>query len=119
MQWHADPAWFAPDAQYKLRMRVKVDKSGTPGPAFWAGVYDTTRARGYGQIEPTVAQVADGYQWYDVTTWKPEPNQYIWAGPGRFDKKANASSPVNAVYIDRLELERVPQAEPRPAQPGQ
>jgi hypothetical protein len=109
MQWFVDPAWFTPAAQYKARMRIKVEKSGTPGKAFWAGVYDTLRRRGFGQIEPQADKVADGYQWYDVATWTPEAGQYLWAGPGQFDKKNGAPSAVKAVYIDRIELVRVPQ----------
>ena len=108
MQWHVDPAWFDPGAQYTLRLRLKVEKSGTPGQAFWAGVYDTLRHRGFGQIDREVGQVAEGYQWYDVATWTPEAGQYIWAAPGRFDSKGGAASAVKAVYLDRLELVRVP-----------
>lgn len=108
LQWYVDPAWFTPGAQYKLRMRVRVEKSGTPGKAFWAGVYDTLRRRGFGQIEPQVAQVAEGYQWYDVATWTPAAGQYVWAGPGQYDKKNGAVSAVTSVSIDRIELVRVP-----------
>ena len=108
MHWYVDPAWFDPGVPYKLRMRIKVEKSGTPGKAFWAGVYDTLRRRGFGQIEPTVDTVADGYQWYDVATWTPETGQYIWAGPGQFDKKGGAASAVKAISIDRIELLRAP-----------
>jgi hypothetical protein len=107
-QWFVDPGWFTPGAQYTVRMRIKVEKSGTPGKAFWAGVYDTLRRRGFGQIEPLVDQVADGYQWYDVATWTPEAGQYIWIGPGMFDKKNGAASAVKAVSVDRIELVRVP-----------
>jgi len=108
MHWYVDPAWFDPGVPYRLRMRIKVEKSGTPGKAFWAGVYDSLRRRGFGQVEPTVDKVADGYQWYDVATWVPETGQYIWAGPGQFDKKGGAASAVKAVSIDRIELLRAP-----------
>jgi hypothetical protein len=108
-QWRVDPSWFEKAGQYKVRMRIRVDKSGQgDGEAFWAGVYDTARKRGYGQIAPKVSQVQDGYQWYDVATWQPEAKQYVWIGPCRFDKKTLKTNPaIKAVYIDRIELVRV------------
>lgn len=108
VQWRVDPAWFTPGARYAVRMRIRVEKSGIPGKAFWAGVYDTLRRRGFGQIEPRVDQVADGYQWYEIAVWTPEAGQYVWIGPGQFDKKAGAASAVKAVFVDRMELVRVP-----------
>jgi hypothetical protein len=108
VQWFVDPTWLAPGARYAVRMRLRVEKSGTPGKAFWAGVYDAQRRRGLGQTETTVDQLGDGYQWYEVATWTPEAGQYVWAGPGPFDQKGGATSAVKAVYLDRLELVRVP-----------
>ena len=107
MQWRFDPAWFAPGAKYKLRMRIRVEKTDREGIAFWAGVYDTAKAKGYGSIEPKTSEVKDGYQWYDITTWTPEAAQYIWVGPGRFDKEGGKPSAIEAVYVDRFELTRV------------
>jgi hypothetical protein len=52
--------------------------------------------------------VKDGYQWYDVATWQPEAKQYVWIGPGRFNKeKLKANPAIKAVYVDRIELVRV------------
>ena len=107
MQWRFDPAVFEPGAQYRLRMRVRVEKGDREGEAFWAGVYDTARTRGYGGVSPTTAEVGDGYQWYDVATWLPEASQYVWIGPGRFDQKGGQPSAIEAVYVDKLELSKV------------
>ncbi|MBN2450749.1 MAG: DUF4838 domain-containing protein [Lentisphaeria bacterium] len=106
VQWRVDPALFEPGASYTVRMRVKVEKSGVPGKAFWAGVYDTVRRKGFGQIDPDVADVEEGYRWYDVATWTPEAGQYIWIGPGMFKAGDGAASAVKAVYLDRMELIR-------------
>lgn len=108
-QWRVDPTWFEPNTTYRVRMRIRVEKTGqADGEAFWAGVYDTVRKQGYGQIQPKVSQVGDGYQWYDVATWQPEANQYIWIGPGQFPKDKMATNPaIQAVYVDRMELVRV------------
>jgi len=112
-QWRVDPSWFEPGTTYRVRMRIRVEKTGQgDGEAFWAGVYDTVRKKGYGQIQPKVSETGDGYQWYDVATWQPEANQYIWIGPGRFEKDKLATNPaIQAVYVDRMELVRTAEEE--------
>lgn len=107
VQWHVDPELLVPGATYRLRMRVKVEKGDHDGKAFWAGVYDTVRKSGFGGIDPLTSAVEDGYQWYDVATWTPEAGQYVWIGPGVFDKAKGETSAVQAVYLDRFELIRV------------
>jgi hypothetical protein len=103
LQWQVNPAVFAPDTRYQLRVRARVVKADREGNAFWAGVYDTDRKQSWGQIQPTNAQVQEGYQWYDVTTWTPEAKQYLWVGPGPFTKDGGRSA-IESVCIDRFEL---------------
>jgi len=99
---------FDPGARYRLRMRVRVEKEPRKnGEAFWAGVYDSKNRRSCGGIERKTAACEDGYVWYDVAEWIPERDHYFWIGPGRFDKKAGATSAIIALYIDRLKIERV------------
>ena len=100
---------YDPGATYRIRIHVKVDKkpSGT-GEAFWAGVWDNVRRKNCGSISVKTQKVSDGWQWYDVLTWKPEQGQYFWFGPGRFNNKAMRESPAhNGVYIDALEISRL------------
>lgn len=106
LQWQVNPTVFAPDAEYKLRVRVRVVKTDRDGNAFWAGVYDTARKKGWGGIQPNTTAVQDGYQWYDVATWTPERDQYLWIGPGPFTKDGGQSA-IESVYVDRFELTRV------------
>ena len=106
LQWRVNPTVFQPDVKYKLRVRVRVAKTERQGNAFWAGVYDTARKKGWGQIQPSTANVQDGYQWYDVAKWTPQADQYIWVGPGTF-KKDGGQSAIEAVFVDRFELTRV------------
>ncbi len=81
-------------------------KTEREGSAFWAGVYDTARNKSWGQIQPNTAAVQEGYQWYDVATWTPEADQYLWVGPGPFMKDGGRSA-IEAVHVDRFELTRV------------
>jgi hypothetical protein len=106
LNWHVNPTVFERGAKYKLRVRVRVAKTDHQGNAFWAGVYDMARKKGWGQIQPGTAQVQDGYQWYDVATWTPEADQYLWVGPGLFEKDGGQSA-IEAAYVDRFELTRV------------
>jgi len=106
LQWHVNPAVFEPDSQYKLRVRVRVAKTDREGSAFWAGIYDVARKKGWGHVQPSTSDVQEGYQWYDVGTWTPQADQYLWVGPGPFAKDGGRSA-IEAVYVDRFELTRV------------
>ena len=106
LTWPVNPTVFQPKTKYKLRARVRVVKTERSGNAFWAGVYDSARKKGWGQIQPNTNQVQEGYQWYDVATWAPETNQYLWIGPGPYTKDGGQSA-IESVYVDRIELTRV------------
>ncbi len=96
---------LSPDTRYRMRVHVKVEKSGKPGEAFWTGVYDQTTRKHLGQTNPNVKDVPEGtYQWYTAIEWVParDHNLWIWAGPGRFKGSMNCAA--KAVYIDKIEL---------------
>ena len=102
---HANFATLSPNTKYRMRVHVKVEKSGKPGEAFWTGVYDQTTKIHLGQTNPSVDKVPDGgYQWYTAIEWVParDHNLWIWAGPGRF--KGDKNCAAKAVYIDKIEL---------------
>jgi hypothetical protein len=106
LTWNVNPAVFEPGQQYRLRARVRVAKTDRQGSAFWTGVYDTARKKSWGQIQPNTSTVQEGYQWYEVITWTPQADQYVWIGPGPFEKD-DGQSAIKAVYVDRFELTRV------------
>ena len=88
---------------YTVRARVKVvPKEGATGEAFWAGIYNTSTTEYYGNISVNLKNVQPGYQWYELSAkWPPHGSDYIWMGPPRF---TNGKSPVEAVYLDRIEI---------------
>ena len=99
---------FDPGHKYRLRVLLRVEKEpGAVGEAFRAGVYDPTTKQSCGGIEPKVAATADGYAWYEVAEWVPQPEHYLWIGPRRFDKAAGTASAIKAVFVDKFELSRV------------
>ena len=99
---------YDPDVKYRVRVHVKVDKKQDgKGEAFWAGVYDDVRRKNCGIISVKAENVAGGWQWYDVATWKPETGQHFWFGPGRFDGRTMRESPAHSgVYVDAIEISR-------------
>jgi hypothetical protein len=100
---------FDPGDRLRLRMRVRVEKAPEKsGEAFWAGVYDPKGKKGFGGCERKTADVGDDYAWYTVAEWQPEAAHYFWIGPGRFDQKGGNASAIRALYVDRLEIERLP-----------
>jgi len=107
LQWKFDPGWFEKGAKYRLELRARIDGTGKEGEAFWAGVYDTARRRGCCSTQRETSQMKPDYAWYEVGVWTPEPNQYVWVGPGRFDKKAGAASAIGALYVDSLRVTRM------------
>ncbi len=99
---------FDPGKKYRLRMRVSVERDpGKSGEAFWAGVYDSKNRRSCGGLERKTSDVGDGYAWYEVADWVPEPDHYFWLGPGRFDKAGGATSAIKSLKLDKLELIRL------------
>ena len=98
---------FEPGKKYRLRVRVRVDKA-RDGEAFWAGVYSSGAKCGRGGVQPRTKDVGDGYAWYTVATWVPSPDEFFWIGPGRFNE--DGKSPVNGVYIDKVEFSLVDEA---------
>ena len=99
---------FDPGVKYRLSARLRVEKEpGKEGEAFWAGVYDEKNKKGCSSIARKTSDVPEGYAWYVVAEWIPKRDHYFWIGPGRFDKAGGASSPVRAVYLDCLKIERL------------
>lgn len=95
---------FDPGTKLKIRVRLRCEKA-SDGEAFWAGVYDPVAKKGRGGIQPKTSQVANEYAWYDVCTWTPNEDEYIWIGPGRFNKNGKAAH--NGIWIDKIEISRV------------
>ena len=85
------------DRKYKIRFRAKVAKAKDgKGEAF--NVEFAGR-----RIAPTVADVADGWQWYEFAPVKLKDSFSFEFKPGRFAKGGGRTA-VDAVYFDRMEI---------------
>ncbi|MBO4345988.1 MAG: DUF4838 domain-containing protein, partial [Victivallales bacterium] len=112
-QWciHAFMSEFDFDAsmKYKVRIRVKAVARADHGSAFSAGIYDETsktKAPDVKGTNPDVADVKEGYNWYDLGTYTPEPShvQLLWGAPGYFDAKKGETSAVEYVMVDCVDF---------------
>ena len=90
---------LAPDATYDVFASIRVEKSGSAGQAFSAGIYDTKNRVGLGQLGCTCAEIADGqYHVYKLGSTKLHGDVYLWVAP-----PANADN-VKYVWVDRFWL---------------
>ncbi len=101
-QWRYSPSQFEPGVKYDVFARIKVDKIGNTGSAFWAGVYDAEHGVGLGSIQPPMTQIADS-EWhlYKLGTVTPAEGHYVWMGP-----QNNAAS-QRGLWLDYFELRAV------------
>lgn len=107
-QLRPDLSLFAPQQPYRVRARIRVEKARADGLAFWAGIYDAGKRQSVSSHVFANKDISDdNYHWYDIgpanNNWVPAQEQYIWFGPGQFDKKKESSA-VKAVYIDKIEF---------------
>jgi hypothetical protein len=102
VQWMYAPEQLEPNRAYDVYARIRVDKLGSAGNAFWAGVYDTLKGIGYGSIQPAMKDIPDSeYHLYKLGTVVPGRGHYVWIGPQ--NNMANAAG----VYLDYFELRAV------------
>ena len=94
---------FEPGAKYTLRVRVRVD-SRRDGMAFSSGVYATDERKSRGQAVFTTGQTPNEYAWYDILTWTPGTEEYVWMAPGAFGDDGKSS--INGVYLDKIAFVR-------------
>jgi hypothetical protein len=88
---------FDNDRKYVVRFRAKVVKAKDgKGEAFNATFADR-------RIAPDVAEVADGWNWYEFPSVKLRESHVFELKCGRFAKGGGRGA-VDAVFIDRLEI---------------
>lgn len=104
VQWMLSPAEFEPDTRYDVYARIKVEKTGDEGKAFWAGVYDTVHRTDLGSVAPAMTEIPDS-EWhlYKLATITPAKGQYVWMGP------QNNFANQKGLYLDYFELRAVEQ----------
>jgi len=100
IQWVVPVKKLDKGRKYRLRVRVRVDKSGNEGPAFHAGVYNApNRTYPVGTKGFSAAQVAsEEYRWFVIGEFAPQDGDFVYIAPDDNEQD------VTAVYTDRIEL---------------
>ena len=98
---------YDPDVDYRVRAHVRVEKvPGGKGEAFQALV-NVVDGKAKLDIGPKVEDIrSEGYEWYDLGTFRPAPGDMFEFGSGRFTNGGGHGA-VKAVYLDRIEISRV------------
>jgi hypothetical protein len=90
---------LASDAIYDVYASIRVEKTGSGGQAFSAGIYDTKNRLGLGHLGRTCADVADGqYHVYKLGGTKLHGDVYLWAAP------PGTPDNVKNIWVDRFWL---------------
>ncbi len=91
------------DATYDVYAAIRVEKTGSEGIAFGAGIYDTKNKTGLGQVSTTCAGIVDDqYHVYQLGSTKLHGDVYLWAAPAKNEDN------VRAVWVDRFWLIKQP-----------
>jgi len=90
---------------YRFRLRVRAPKSSPEacGPAFVAGVWDLDARQDVVRRSFEVAELKDGYAWYELPEWRPTDKQYLWICAGG---EGTAKAPVSDVWISEIGIDR-------------
>jgi len=92
---------LAPDATYDVYASIRVEKTGSAGQAFSAGIYDSKNHAGLGQVAAACDELADDqYHTYKLGSAKLHGDVYLWAAP------AKNPDNVKHVWVDRFWLVR-------------
>ena len=94
---------FEPGAKYKVRVCLRAEKTGE-GRAFAAGIYNEVSKKSSATVEFATSRVSEDYAWYDIATWTPSTDDFLWIGPGRYDR--NADPAVKNIFIDKIAFEK-------------
>ena len=97
---------FDPGVPYRLRVHVRADRvPDGKGQAFRAVLYNLNGWREMMAVEKNVEDMADGYDWYEVGTFKPASSQVFRFCPGQFAKGGGRNA-FKALYVDKIEISR-------------
>ncbi len=102
---------FDKGAKYRLSARIRFDRRDDAiGGVFRAGIYETAKWPFKAVTKPlmtTLADVGDGYRWYEVAVWRPEEWQAFILAQNFDGKHVKRSTSNDGVYIDCVKIERV------------
>ena len=88
-------------------LRTKLTKTGHPGDAFSAGLYDPTQKRSF--ISDTTFSadaMPDDYTWYDIGSLEPSDKAMVWLAAAKLPQPGVPLA-SRRVLVDAIEISRV------------
>ena len=99
-----------PDAKYRLRFRVRVERKPDAPKDIWAfcGERIDLVSGGPQERKFTQGDMSEEYQWYELgRPWTPMPSQQVIFRLGGFGNKGYKTHPVvKFAYLDKIEIVR-------------
>ena len=96
---------FDKGVKYHVRVHMRAEKTGKPGEAFAAGLYDKNQKKqNIVWKHFDVRSMSDGYAWYDVGVLTPTDTSMIWIATARPSAMPAATKEI---IVDAIEISRV------------
>ncbi len=97
---------YDPGVRYRVRAHVRAEKTGHPGDAFSAGLYDPTQKRSF--ISDTTFSadaMPDDYTWYDIGSLEPSDKAMVWVAAAKLPSPGVPLASTR-VLVDAIEISR-------------
>ena len=110
LKFRLDTVHCDPDASYKLRFRLRVERKPDAPKDVWAfcGERIDLVSGGPQERKFTQGDTSEEYQWYELgRPWTPTPSQQVLFRLGGFGNKGYKTHPVvKFAYLDKIEIVR-------------
>ena len=95
---------FDKGVKYRVRVRLRAEKTGNPGEAFAAGLYDKNqKPQNLARKHFDVGETSDGYGWYTIGELTPTDTSMVWIATAKPSVMPPATT---AIVVDAMEISR-------------
>ena len=107
LRFHFRDLAYDEGVRYRVRAHVRAEKTGHPGDAFEAGLYDQTQKPSFiSNRSYAVADMPDDYEWYDLGELVPTDWSMVWFSAAKLPP-SGVPLASNRILVDAVEISRV------------